>query len=330
MIWLQFIGSAILVIIAAIKLAEYGDVIALRTRLGGLFIGTVLLAAATSLPELLTTISAINQMAPNLAVGNIFGSSMFNMFMLGVLDIFYQQARILRQVAISHALSGSLAVLLTALAVFFIQANIDLQVGWVGVDSLLLIGLYLYGLRLINNNNHQGSPESEAADEGKEGLPSLKFASTGFFIATIVLLITAPWLVRSSVGIAEITGLSTGFIGVTLVATVTSLPEVVTTIAAVRLKAYNLAVGNLFGSNIFNIFALGLADLFFLPGRLLSTVDPALMLAGLIALLLTGIGLIGNLAREERRLLFVEIDALLILVGYTIGLWLLYDRGIVF
>ncbi len=86
MIWLQFALTALIIVYAAYKLAEYGDVIAIRTGLGGMFIGTILLSLATSLPELLTTISSISQAVPSLAVGNILGSNMFNMLMLVILD----------------------------------------------------------------------------------------------------------------------------------------------------------------------------------------------------------------------------------------------------
>jgi cation:H+ antiporter len=324
-IWLQFLGCSILIVLAAIKLAEYGDVIALRTRLGGLFIGTLLLAAATSLPELLTTVSALGQGAPNLAAGGIFGSCMFNMFMLAVLDLFHWQQRILRRVATKHALTAGLAMLLTGMAVFFMLADIDLQVGWVGLDSLCIVGAYVVGVRLIQRSGHAPAPVEEASEDGA---PSLLRAGVGFVLATAVLVVVSPWLVQSSVAIADVTGLGTGFVGTALLAVVTSLPELVTTLAAARLGAYDLAVGNLFGSNMFNMFILGLTDVFFTQGRFLAAIHPAFALAGLLALLLTGLGLIGNLARLERRLLLVEIDALLLILVYSAGLWLLYSRGI--
>jgi cation:H+ antiporter len=329
MIWFQFLISAILLVLAAIKLAEFGDVIALRTRLGGMFIGTVLLAGATSLPELFTTINSINQQVPDLAAGNIFGSSMFNMLMLAVLDMVNPRTLILRRVAINHALSAGLAVLLTGTAVFFVVANINVQLGWVGLDSLLLIGMYWFAMRLIYARNRIGTEELEVASEEVEGLPGLGAAAVGFVGATAVLVIVTPWLVRSSVGIAEMTGLTTGFIGIALVALVTSLPEVVTTVSAARIGAYDLAVGNLFGSNIFNIFGLGSTDFFYFQGHFLATIDPALTLAGLAGLLLTSLGLVSTVAQVERRLFFVEIDALLILLGYAGAMWLLFSRGIV-
>ncbi len=329
MIWLEFLVSAALLVVAAIKLAQYGDVIAVRTRLGGMFVGTLLLAGATSLPELFTTLNSINQQVPDLAAGNIFGSSMFNMLMLAMLDMFNPRSLILRRVAINHALSAGLAVLLTGAAVFFVLADINSQLGWVGLDSLLLIGLYLFAMRLIYARNRIGTEEIEVATEGLEDLPGLGVALVGFIGATAVLVIVTPWLVRSSVGIAEITGLATGFIGAGLVALVTSLPEVVTAVTAARIGAYDLAVGNLFGSNIFNIFGLGSTDFFYFQGRFLGTVNPTLTLAGMAGLLLTSLGLVSTVAQVERRLVFVEIDAALILLGYIGAMWLLSSRGIV-
>lgn len=327
MVWIQFILSAAVVVVAAIKLAEYGDAISVRTRLGGMFIGTLLMAGATSLPELLTTINSLGQNVPSLAVGNVFGSNMFNMLLLAVLDAVFWQARILRRVATKHALTASLAVFISAMAIFFILADIDVRIGWVGLDSLLLMVTYVVGVRLIQGDSpRSASSESEAAVV--PGVPTLPWALVGFAAASAALVLATPWLVRSSKGIAEITGLSTGFVGALLVAIVTSLPELTAVIAAARIGAYDLAVGNLFGSNLFNIFILGITDVLYLPGRFLATVDPAFAIAGLLGLLLTALGLINNLARAERRILFVEVDALLLMLGYVGGMWFLYARGI--
>lgn len=328
MIWLQFLATAALTVLAATKLAEYGDTIALRTGLGRMFIGTLLLAGATSLPELLTTINSINQNVPDLAVGNIFGSCMFNMFMLGVLDLLYQKARILRKVMINHALSAGMAVLLIGTSIFLITVKFEWQIGWLGGDSLLLMLLYVGGMRLVQHNsisNSETIPE-EAIDLAQ--VPSLRRGLIGFGLASLALVVITPFLVSSSAGIADQLGVSTGFVGAALVAVVTSLPEVVTTIAAVRIGAYDLAIGNLFGSNMFNIFALGATDLFFLPGRFLSSVDPVMTLAGIMALILTTMGLIGNVARMEKRVLFIELDALVIMLTYGAFMWMLYQQGL--
>ena len=324
MIWVEFIFSAAVIVFAATQLAKYGDIIAVRTRLGGMFIGILLLAGATSLPEVLTTISALSQGVPNLAAGNLLGSNMFNMLMLAVIDLAGQQQRILRKAALKHALSGSLAVLLIGMVVFFILANINLQVGWVGVDSILLMLAYAAAIYLIQQN---ASPLAATEIEIPEKFPSLLRGIVGFLIAAGVLVAITPLLVRSSTAIAEVTGLGASFVGATLVAIVTSLPELVTTLAALKLGADDMAIGNLFGSNLFNMFALGLTDLFYRDGRFLSVIDPSFLLVSILGLIMTVMALIGNLARIERRLVFVEVDALFLILVYGGGLWLLYARG---
>jgi cation:H+ antiporter len=328
MAWLIFIASSVVIVLAAIKLAEYGDVIAVRTRLGGMFIGALLLAGATSLPELVTAISSIQQTVPNLAAGNFFGSNMFNMFLLAVLDMIFFQARILRRVAFTHALTAALAVSLGGLVVFFLLADIDWKIGWVGVDSLVVMLVYIGGVRLIQTQGGRSGAAIEPAAVVPSHVMSLRRALLGFGAATAVLILVVPFLVSSSAEIARITGLGTGLVGTVLVAFVTSLPELVSALTAIRLGAFDMAVGNLFGSNVFNMFALALVDVFYTQGRFLGAIDPAFALAGLLGLLLTSLGLIGNLARLERRFVFVELDALLLIIVYLAGLYFLYLRGI--
>lgn len=324
MIWVEFFFSAAVIVFAATQLAKYGDIIAIRTRLGGMFIGILLMAGATSLPEVLTTISSLSQDVPNLAAGNLLGSNMFNMVVLAVIDLAGQQQRILRKAALKHALSGSLAVLLIAMVVLFILAKIEVRIGWVGLDSIALMLTYGVAIYLIQ---HSANPVVTIETEIPENFPGLLRGIVGFLIAAGVLIIITPLMVRSSAGIAEITGLGTSFIGTTLVAFVTSLPELVTTLAALKLGADDMAIGNLFGSNMFNMFALGLTDVFFIQGSFLNVIDPAFLLVSILGLIMTVMALIGNLARIERRLWFLEVDALALILVYVGGLWLLYSRG---
>lgn len=327
MVYLQFIFCSALIVIAAMQLAKYGDIIAVRTRLGGMFIGILLLAGATSLPELLTTVSSVYQGVPNLAAGNLLGSNMFNMFVLAILDMVHRKERLLRKVAMKHALSGSLAVFMIGLVVFFILADLQISIFWVGLDSLVVVSVYMVAVYLIQGNAI--APAQPVVEiEVPPGTPSLRAGLVGFGLAAAGLVIVTPYMVSSSATIAEITGLGTTFVGTTLVALVTSLPELVTTLAALRIGADDMAIGNLFGSNLFNMFALGLTDFVYLQGRFLSVIDPAFLLVGMLGLIMTGMALIGNLARLERRVLFLEIDALLLIVVYFLGMWLLYNQGI--
>ena len=324
MVWVAFLISAAVIVLAATQLAKYGDIIAVRTRLGGMFIGILLLAGATSLPEVLTTISSLSQGVPNLAAGNLLGSNMFNMLMLAFIDLAGRQQRILRKAALKHALTGSLAVMMITMVVFFILARINIRVGWVGLDSILLMLSYGVAIYLIQQNT---SPVITLEPEIPAGYPSLRRGLIGFVIAAGVLAVATPIMGRASATIAEITGLGASFVGTTLVAVVTSLPEMVTTLAALKLGADDMAIGNLFGSNMFNMFALGLTDLFYTQGSFMAVIDSSFLLVSVIGLLMTILALIGNLARIERRLWFLEADAAALIVVYFLGLWLLYVRG---
>jgi cation:H+ antiporter len=326
-IWLQFLLSSTVIVLAAQRLAQYGDVIAVRTRVGGMFVGTLLLALATSLPELLTMIAALGEELPSMAAGNIFGSCMFNMFLLAVLDTTHRHVRLLRSVFFSHAIGGTLAILMAAATVFFVMADLPWALGWLGIDSLILMAIYLGGVMLLRS---AGPGDTMTPQEGAPvvGLPPLWQGIVGFVLASGVLVAVTPFLVSSAAEIAEITGVSAGFVGAFALAIVTSLPEAVTTISAIRIGAYDMAVGNLFGSNVFNIFALAFTDLFYTQGRFLGAIDDQMLLAAMLGLVLTALGLLGNVSRIERRLSFVEIDAALITVVYVLGLGLLFARGV--
>lgn len=326
MVWVKFFFSAAIIVLAANQLAKYGDIIAVRTKLGGMFIGILLLAGATSLPELLTSANAIQQGTPNLAAGNLLGSNSFNMLLLALIDMLFRNKRILRNAALKHALSGSLAILMIGLVLFFMLAKIDISIGWVGVDSLIIIAFYVIAVRLIQKGSPVPAIQSiETQGDDKKG--GLVKGIVGFLLAAVVLVLITPLMVRSANEIADITGLGTTFIGTTLVAIATSLPELVTTLAAVKIGAEDMAIGNLFGSNMFNMFAIGITDIFYTEGNFLSTVNPDFFIVAVTGLVMTCFGLIGNLVKLEKRIWFIEIDALALVLFYLFSTWLLYVRS---
>ncbi|HID52806.1 MAG TPA: sodium:calcium antiporter [Anaerolineae bacterium] len=328
MVWIQFLISAAIVVLAAHKLAEYGDIIAVRTKLGGLFVGTVFLAAATSLPEMLASISAFQAGFPNLAAGNFFGSNMVNMLLLALVDLLYVQVPLMRKIAVNHALTAGLTILLMLIAVLSMVADIDITIGWVGVDSLLIIAAYFVGLRVIQQGTRGAVTAVAPTIQPGPQFPTLRRGVIGFTIAAVVLLLMVPLLVNASTEIAVITGLGTGFIGVALLSVVTSLPELIAALSAMRMNAFDMAVGNLFGSSVFNMLALGVADFLYVDGRFLGAIDPNFVLVGLLGLILTTMALMGTLARVERRILFIELDSAAILIVYLLGMYLLFVRGI--
>jgi len=326
---LIFFISASVIVFAGTKLSKYGDALADITGLGRLWIGALLLAGATSLPEALTCISAVTWVdAPDLALGDLFGACMLNMFTLALVDLLNRKAKVWHVVSFSQILLAGLAIALAALVALFIIADLNtLLVGWIGWDTALVFLIYVLGLRFVlhyEKHIHEGVPSE--LHPGPETI-SLKKALFMFGAATLTLVVFAPLLAASAKTIADTTGIGTTFIGASLVAMATSLPEMVTSLAAVRLGAYDLAVGNLFGSNAFNMMLVFPTDLAYLGGPLLGNVASSQVAAGLLAIILMSIGIMGVIFRKEKRWYLLEPDSLILAVVYFVGLFLLFRLG---
>lgn len=334
MTWVVFAGSAVVIVLVGTRLSREGDRIAELSGLGRLWIGVVLMSAATSLPEVLTTVSAAWMNAPDLAAGDLFGAGLTNMLTLGLIDLLHRQKRVWQQAALEHTLTAALAMVLTALAAAVILMPAHVVYLGVGLGSTMVFILYVLGMRLVfrQEDMKRRLREQEAvveargrSDQAVTRRIELRRALLGFGLGALALLAAAPLLAWSAERIATDTGVSQTFIGTSLVAITTSLPELVTSVAAVRLGAFDLAVGNLFGSNAFNMAAFFFADAAYREGALLGSVSPAHALAALWSILMMNVGLMGIIYRAEKRFMLIEPDSVLMIVSYAVGLWLLFQ-----
>lgn len=325
--WLAlFVLAGIFVAAAGTVLARSGDEIATRTGLGGLLVGMLLLAAATSLPEIAVDVSAALEGAPDLAVGDLFGSSMANMAILAVIDLAHR-GRVWPGVGIGHARLAAIAICLTSFAVLAILAPSGLTIGWVGIEPVLIVVAYVAAAAWMRRS--RGEERRTAPSTGEiiaptgwarqaEATHSLRHEVARFAVATLVILVAAPVLALSGKGIADETGVGQTFVGALLLAVTTSLPELVASLAAVRIGAYDLAVGNLFGSNAINMTILFAADLAYRPGPVLAAIAPAQIIAGVGAILLMAIALAAVVHGIRTRIRRLEPDAVLVLVAYVL------------
>ena len=336
MVWVTFALSGIAIMIAGTKLSHYGDRIAEHSGLGRLWIGVVLLAAATSLPEMLTAVSAVLIDAPNLAVGDLFGAGLGNMLTLALIDLAHRQKRVWQQAALEQALIASLAVIMTGLAGLCILVRHSLPAFQIGLGTIAIAVIYLFGMRVVfrqEDMRRRAEQIQRVLQKEKAVLDrpvingSLRRAGWGFAAASAGMFVAAPLMAGSAMGIAAETGISSTFIGTSLVAIVTSLPEMVTTFAAVRLGAFDLAVGNLFGSNAFNMALLFVADLAYWNGPLLAAVDSTHAVTALVSMLLMTVGIMGIMYRAEKRFLLIEPDSALMIAGYLLGMGLIFSLG---
>jgi len=323
--WLVFLISAATVAAAGSRLARDGDTIAEVTGLGGAWVGAILVAAVTSLPELATDGHAVLQGSPGLAVGDLFGSSMANMAILAVADLLHRQGHILTRVAVNQALVGVLAICLTVMAAMGIVTHSTptfVGLGW----ASLVIGLtYVAGMRLLHRNR-EGPPfrTPEEVATGKAPPRTIGSAAIGFGVASLVILLAARYVASSAADLAEQWNLTQGFVGMILLAFTTSLPEAAVTLACIRAGAYNLAVGTLLGSNCFNIAVLFPLDILNGSESLLAQVHPALVIGALVGVLMMGIAILDILNKSERRWWIIEPGPAFILITYLVGLYLTY------
>ncbi|MFW5986504.1 MAG: sodium:calcium antiporter [Halanaerobiales bacterium] len=326
---------AILIVISGTYLSRYGEIIADITGLGQILIGGILIALATSLPELVTSITSSLVGAPNIAIGNSFGSNTFNLMILAVIDLFHGPGPLMLRVHYSHLLSGLMGILLSGIVVFSIIVShftsIRLGILGVGFDSIVLIFAYLVGLRLIYRYERK-NPLDEDREEKKEkkNRVSLRKAVIIFFLSGAVIVFAGSRLSILGDQLASATGINQTFIGTILVAAATSLPELVASLSAMRIHAYNMAIGNVLGSNIFNMIIVFFADVFYRPGYILATVDTVHVITATIGLMMSAIALIGLFYRSRRTIFSIGWDSLFISIIYFIGVYLLFRLGIQF
>jgi cation:H+ antiporter len=258
-----FLGSAVVVVVAGVFLALFGDEIADRTGWGALWVGTVLVSIATSLPELVTNISAVaRENAPALALGNIWGADMINVFTVSIVALVFGVRNLYggqtKDVEVLVLVAVGLGILGTVLGL-----TGDRALGWTSVGGLAMVAAYFAGMKLVYDAVAPGTAKVEAYDAIPDVTPpgNVKASFAGFGLASLVVIVAAPLLAASADGIAAATGLGRGFMGILAVSIVTTLPEASVTVTAARRRSYGLVLGNIFGSCAFNLSVIFYADL---------------------------------------------------------------------
>jgi cation:H+ antiporter len=322
---IAFFASGAVIVVAGSLLTRYADRISEITGIGRLWIGAVLLAAATSLPELTTGVAAVVFAAPDLAVGDLFGSSMANMLILALIDLAFPRARALDRAALGHALVACLAMSLNAMAAAFILAGWELLVAGQSVAAALLALGFVAGMRVVYRqeaSSVQARPTTRDATPAGAASAGLRATLLRFAAAAAAIFAAAPVFAWSAEAIAEQTGLGTTFIGTWLLGLATSLPELVSSVAALRLGAYDLAVGNLFGSNAFNMAVFLPLDLAQPGVSIFAGLDPVHATTALFSVVLMSLGLASIIYRAERRFAMIEPSSLLMLGVYGMAFWI--------
>jgi cation:H+ antiporter len=317
---------SIVIVVAGIALTRCADRIAELTSIGHSLAGLLLLAAATSIPELSVGWAAVRIQAADLAFGELLGSCLWNLMLLSVLDLATRsRGRMFSRESAAHALIATVGILLAAITLLGLVLDEDYVFLRASPFSWCMIVGYLLCIRLVYRDHHAGVVVGQPAPSTARG--PLAAAVVGYLVCVAVIFFAAPKLAVVADRLAEDTGLGDSFLGATFVAMVTSLPEAVTTWAAIRLGRVNMAVANIFGSNAFNLTILATID-FATPVSLMSLASDIHIVAATAVILVTSVALLGILYRAEKRYWLIEPDALLVIILLLGTLWLIYRNGV--
>lgn len=326
-----FAGAAVVVWLAAVRLTRAADAIAHRTGMGQEIVGLVLLGGATSLPELAVATTATLQGTPALTINDLLGSAAINVVLLALADAAIREGPL-------TAVQGSPKVLLVGVLGMLMMAIVvapsitgDRLVLGIGGWSWAMLLLYGGALWMMGHSHAtqawlplRTTGRSTGNKDEAGPAPPLRRLVLQAAAAAGVILVAGFLLARSGEAVAQQTGLGTNFFGVVFLAFATSMPEVSTVLAAVRLKRYAMAIFDVLGTNLFNVTIIVLVDALHPGGPVLVETGRFASFGALLALVLTGMFLVGMIERRDRTVGRLGIDSIAALLVYAAGLAVFY------
>ncbi len=330
--WLlfQFAVCAVLIARAGYVLSRSADELADAHGWGRGWVGLALLATVTSLPELASGVSAVAFVdAPNLAVGNALGACVINLLFLVVVDALQRHQPMYREASATHLLSAGFGVVMLGfVALSLLTGARAPAVLHVGVYSPMLLALYLLALKGVHAHERQAMAAVASTRRPVSAVPT-RHEWRRFGLAALVVMAAGSWLPAVADGLGQTLGLSRSFVGTVLMAVVTTLPEMAVTLGALRLGALDMAIGNLLGSNLFNIAILALDDAFYIRGPLLADAASVHTGTAVTALVMTGLVIIGLVMRPQGRTLrVVSWVSVGLMATYAVNAALVYLGGV--
>ena len=327
MYWLQFIFSSIIIIMAGVHLTHQADRLSEQMNLGKAWVGILLLGLITSLPEAITCVVAVGSLnADDLAVGNLLGSNNFNPMLIVLMDLVFRDQSVTNAIQPLKSIRTSCwyILLLTIIVILEILFPNTPHVGPLSFGGVILVFVYITGMHRISvlsagEHSAAGRPVVEDSQKG-----SLTKTWINVIISAAVVVAAAMVLANSADVIAEKTGLGRTFVGSIFVAIVTSLPEMVVTLSALKMGSLDLAVGNVFGSNMTNLSFIFLCSLVNPEGPVLNDVAPTHVLTAVVSMLLIIIAMTGIAKKGKPRFGPLGWDTWLMTTVFLAGSYWLY------
>lgn len=330
-----FLAAAMVIGMAGIRMAETADRLADRTGIGEAMFGGVLLGGSTSIPGIVASTTAGAQGYAELAFSNAIGGIAAQIFFLAIADVVYRRAN-LEHAAASLTNLTQAGLLITLLILPFIAVSLPTYTIYEihPITFAILFG-YLFGLRLVLHSRtvpmwrpkRTAETRLDVPHEPKGGRRIMMVLVARFSILAVVLILAGYVTAICGVAIADKTGISQSVIGAYFTAISTSIPELVTTIAAVRRGALTLAIGGIVGGNIFDTLFLASSDIAYREGSLYHAVSGVPYFLTALSILMTGVLMLGMLQRERRGIANIGFESALVFVLYLGGTAVLIAAG---
>ena len=328
-----FLIAVLVIAFAGTRMASLAGRLADATGLGEAFVGALFLGGSTSLAGIVTSITAAAHNHPELAVSNALGGIAAQTMFLGVADMVYRKAN-LEHAAASVATLVQATLLVTLLAIpLMAMAGPDISVLGVHPASLIIPIAYFLGLRLVSEAQKMPMWGPRQTDEtrievvntyNKSEQPELTRLWLQFALLAMIVAIAGYSVGTAGVSLSVQTGLSESLVGGLFTALSNSLPELVTTIAAVRQGALTLAVGGAMGGNSFDVMLLAFSDFAYRQGSIYHALAARQVFVVALTILMTGILLLGLLRREKHGIGNIGFESVLVLLLYLGGFSLLF------
>lgn len=314
MIYVGYLIAAAIIVFLSNKASEYVDLLDQKTKLSGAFIGGVLLSAVTSLPELFTSISSTVMLdKPGLCIGNILGSDLFNLATLAVMILIFYRAFQYADVAVSHTKVSVAVFAMYGVVLLNMYRVLDFEVLTISITSIIIVVLYIFGVKSMSAEN------GESSEAVCESALTLRQIVIRFIAASVGLVAFSIVITYLTDGIAERLHLGNGLAGAIFLGVATSLPELSSTVALFRRKNYNIAIGNIIGSNLFNFIILAIVDVIYVGGGLYDFSDPSTVNLLLFGLISTPIMMVLLRGKNKLTQLVCPIGCLLCYFGFLMA-----------
>lgn len=336
LVLIKFIICTIIILYCGKNVARYGDAIAEKTGLGGLWIGVILVSVATSLPELFTGVgSTVFVNAPNLTVGNLFGANTYNLVNIAILDFMNKGVPLLSAVSTGQLLTAVLSLIPLTIAALGIFLNSKLpEIAFMNISlySILILASYLIVTRIIFKFEKKQQTIKELSKEEKILFKydniTLKTACIRYGLAALAIAGAGIWLAYIGDDLARLLNLGQNFIGSLFLGFATTLPEITVSIAALRLGAKELAVASMVGSNIFNITIIFLNDVLYRKAPIFSVLNQQHIFTAFIVVLMTVAVISGLILKPERKTkIGLSAYAMILIAIFVIGAYMNFILG---